>query len=873
MKTLAFEELKQAKASLVKRFADNGLQDNFQSQYTEIMDQYFRQTHEESINGQALFTGKHPFALVAVGGYGRKELCLHSDLDVMILFRSKIPDGAKVLTEEIFFPLWDLGLDIGYGIRSIKDCISLSLDDFQALTSLMDARFVCGDSTIYLTLMEDLQKRVLPKRAASFGRWLEDQDKIRGEEFGDASYMLEPHLKEGIGGLRDYHHILWLARAFFNLGVPRDLEYYGRLTHKEYKELRDNLAFIWLVRNHLHMLSGRRNDRLHFHYQDKIAEKTGFKDKKNFPAVEQFLGRLHCSMSAIKSLHRSFICAHLTKRPASGTADTPTGLSKGLYVHQQEIYFESSTVILSDPHILMDIFERRSVSGIELSLESLRLVREFTYLVDDGFRRSKRTVAAFLNIISNKFAHDALDQMFETGLLDAFIPEFGEIKDRVQYDAYHMFPVGRHLLETFRHLKEAARQKELVFPAILSELPDTLPLFLAALLHDIGKTGENHSIKGADMAEKILKRWACDRKVTEDVVFLIKNHLLLAETATRRDLNDEKIVVSCCRIISDVNRLKMLYLLTWADSKATGPKVWNSWTSNLVQELFFKILHILERKELATVSASQIMEDTLSEVRRLMAGNIEGGELEAFFDIMTTRYILNVAPREITRHIAIVRDFKSGLSSGGPHGFLLDTREKPADGCWEIIFTAKDRPGVFSELAGVFALNNINILSADIYTWRDGTVVDIFRVSRPLDPIHPEETWHKVEKDLENTFKGRLSLGYRLGQKARPFVSSEQIRPSRPPKVITDNKTSDFFTIIEVFADDRVGLLYEITQVLSALKLDIRIAKIATKADQIADIFYVRDFDGQKIEDEGQLKEIREALHYRLANRPIPYYK
>jgi [protein-PII] uridylyltransferase len=864
MKKSAFEELKEAKGSLVKRFADNRMSDDFQTSYTEIMDQYFRKTLEESKSGQTLFAQKHPFALVAVGGYGRKELCLHSDLDIMILFRSRIPDRAKALTEEIFFPLWDLGLDIGYGIRSIKDCLSLSLDDFEAMTSMMDSRFVCGDSTIYLALMESLQKRVIAKRGKPFGSWLEDRDKIRMEEFGDASYMLEPHLKEGIGGLRDYHHILWLARAFFNLGVPRDLEYYGWLSHKEYQELRDNLSFIWLVRNHLHLLSGRRNDRLHFDYQDKIAEKTGFRAKGDFLAVEQFLGRLHSSMSVIKSMRRSFINTHLTKRGTVRRANMPVTVSKGLYVYQEEIYFDSSTVILSDPHILMDIFERCSVLGLRPSLESQRLVREFIYLIDEDFRRSKGAVAAFFNIIANNFASDALDQMFETGILDAFVPEFGVIRDRVQYDAYHMFPVGRHLLETLRHLKEAARQKELVFPAILSELPDPQPLFLAALFHDIGKTGKDHSIKGAAIAEDMLNKWACGSQMKEDIVFLIKHHLLLAETATRRDLNDEKVVVSCGRIISDINRLKMLYLLTWADSKATGPKVWNAWTSNLVQELFFKILHILERKEFATVNASESVEDTITKVRRLMTGQIESGELEAFFDVMTTRYLLNVGPHEITRHICLVREFKLRLNSGGLCPFVFDIRENPADGCWEIVFSAKDRPGVFSDLAGVFALNNINILAADIYTWRDGTVVDIFRVSRPLDSIHPEETWHKVEMDLENTFKGRLSLAYRLGQKARPSIFSDRKKPSRPPKVITDNETSDFFTIIEVFADDRVGLLYDITQVLSALRLDIRIAKIATKADQIADVFYVRDLDGQKVDDDSQLKEIKEALYYRL---------
>ena len=624
--------------------------------------------------------------------------------------------------------------------------------------------------------------------------------------------------------------------------------------------------FIWLVRNHLHLLSGRRNDQLHFDYQEKIAEQIGFKNQGRITCSrtffrESFIPAWHLSSRSINhSLTRIFQKEDLVEK-----GDKPEIISKGLTLYHGEIYFDSSTAILSNPFLLMEIFEKCSVSGCRLSLESMRLVREFLYLIDDTFRASGKAVQLFLTILNNKYTFEALDQMFETGFLEIFIPEFGEIKDRVQFDAYHMFPVGRHSLETVRQLKELANQKEILLHDILLELADPQSLFLAALLHDIGKKGKDHSRKGKAIATTILKRLGYDKERTEDILFLIRNHLLLAETATRRDLNDEKTVVTCARTIRDVERLRMLYLLTWADSKATGPKAWNEWIANLVQELFFKIMHILERKELATAHASQKGKNTQSQVRGLVAGEISARDLDELFEVMTPRYLLNSSPHDIVRHISIVEQLSKKLQGFGSSAFVIDTRQDSSDEYWELVFSAKDRPGLFSDLAGVLAINNINILSADIYTWRDGTALDIFRVSRPLDPIHPEETWQRVERDLKNTFKGKLSLAYRLGQKAEPSILSDRKIPSRPPKVIIDNESSDFFTLVEVFADDRVGLLYDITRTLFELRLDIRIAIIATKVDQIADVFYIRDLEGQKVEDDDQLKEIKEALDYKLS--------
>jgi [protein-PII] uridylyltransferase len=858
------QELKESRNHLISLLSEGEVPEILEGDLTEIVDQYFRNGLLESKVGNELFKKKRPFAFVALGGYGRKELCLHSDIDIMILFGRKIPSNAKELTQEILFPLWDLGLDLGYGIRTIKDCLDLSLDDFEVMTSILDARFVCGDSPLFLSLMDKFQQKVIKKKGKALSRWLKGQEDIRMATFGDASHLLEPNLKAGIGGLRDYHQILWLARVFLNLRTHRDLEYLGTFSYREYQDLDENLSFILLVRNHLHQLSERKNDQLIFEYQEEIARRLGFRDLKDYLAVEQFMGELHASMTSIKSLHHSFFSGHLHEFQDPKKDIPAQSVSEGLHIYRGELNFNSATAILSNPSLLLEIFEKGAVGGSSLSLEARRLIREFLYLVDDDFRESKKTSRQFLNIINQPRAFEVLDQMYETGFLCALIPEFEQIRNRVQFDRYHIFPVDRHLLQTFRELKSLAQKNEILLLDILSDISNPEPLFLAALFHDIGKTGKDHASRGVKLARRILKRFHYEKVGTEDLLFLIGNHLLLAETATRRDLYDEKVVVQCARMIGDPDRLKMLYLLTWADSNATGPRAWNEWTANLVQELFFKILHILEKGELATPSTSRKVKNTLSRLRREMTGKIDQKGLESLFEVMSPRYLMETNSKVINHHIELYQSLPRFRKGQKEPAFIMEAKEDESADCWEITFFAEDRPGLFSDFAGVMSLNNINILSAYIYTWRYGTAVDIFRVTRPLDPIHSDEVWAKIKKDLKNTITGKLSLVYRLSEKAETSLLSPNKKPSQPPRAIVDNESSDFFSLIEIFADDHVGLLYLITHTLFSLRLDIRIAKIATKGDQIADVFYVRDLEGQKVEDKEQVVEIQEALLHQL---------
>lgn len=854
------QELRKSRDRLIAFFRTGADPGKFHEQYTEIVDHYFRRSLEESRAGEELFRARIPFSLIAVGGYGRGDLCLGSDIDLLLLFDSRIPRQAKPLVKEVLFPLWDLRLDLGYAVRSLKESIGLAKSDFEVLTTLLDARFVGGDSPLFLKLVGRMKDKVLSRKRERFAAWLEDTDTLRMGAFGDASHLLEPDLKKGIGGLRDVHHILWLFNARFGLKTLRELETTGRLTAPESQDLEQAASLIRVVRNHLHDLSGRKTDRLTFQFQPEIARRLGYRDLVHFPAVEQFMGDLHAAMAMVKSIRR--VLKNPDRKEDKGSRN-PTGtrqdLPAGVEVCKNEIRFRSATAVLENPLLLMHAFEAGARSGVPLSLETMRLVREFLPLVDDTFRASEAAARGFRSILGSVRASEVLDQMFETRFLDAYIPEFQSIRDRVQFDTYHLFPVGRHSLETVRRIKRAACQKEILLSSIYLDLPDPEVLLLAALLHDIGKSTRDHARRGAVIAGGILERLGLDKDRSEAVRFLIRRHLLLVEIATRRDLGDEKVVVRCARTVGTVERLKMLFLLTWADARATGPRAWNDWVATLVQELFFKVLHILERGELASSGASRRATAVRKAVVRMTQGKVEHRLLGRAFKVMTPRYLLNTSAEEIARHIQLFGRLETSRRRGNPMDFILAACFDEAGGCWEASFLAPDRPGLFYETAGVFALNDINILSSAIYTWRDRTAVDVFRVMLPA-ARPPQEVWARVEEDFREVFAERFSISTKLQRKAAPSILTPPGKPMRPVEIRVDNDTSDFFTLVDVFANDRVGLLYDITRTLTELGLDIRLAKVSTRADQVADAFYVRDLNGGKVDSPEGVERIRQGL-------------
>lgn len=859
-------QLQERKQELLAHFVESDEPD-FLATHTYLLDDYFRESFARSAVGPRMGMEKNPYAIIALGGYGRKEQCLHSDVDVLLLFKKKIPDEAAALVQEIFYPLWDAGLEVSYATRSLKECLSLASHDFEVLTSLADARFLCGISSLCSDLMEEMRSKILRKRAKEFILWLRERNEGRHTRFGDSTNLLEPNVKEGQGGLRDYHAMLWLGWAKYQIKEPRDLEYHGQLSHNEYLTLSKALSFIWSVRNWLHFVSGRKCDQLYFEYQLKVAEALRFKDQNGQQGVELFLGQLHGHMEFLKQQHLMLLNKVVPRKYRYPLARVRGRLSvSGITASQDFLNFESSEAILENPYLLLEISDQSVRFGLPLSIEARRLVQEFLHLVDEEFRRSPRVLQSLQRILlSPSQPLDVLDEMLNTGVLVALIPEMKGVVNLIQYDEYHIYPVDKHLLQAVQILKDFGKpelpSQDLFYGQLFKELCPVCParsrgelLLWAVLLHDVGKgrEGKDHSEHGAEIVRRVFKRMNFAHEDIETIAFLVREHLLLTKTATQRDLNDEKVVVQCARKFRSIEELKMLYLLTVADSKATGPKAWNDWTAALLNELFFKIYHILESGELATSKAVDMVEKKRKEIFHESL-SMPQEELELLFDQMSPRYLLYTPAKDILRHIELYQRL-------GKAPFVLEAQTLPGTNYRTVAVCAKDRPGLFSKVSGVFTLNNLDILDAQIYTWRNRIALDIFMVKAPPDTLFEDEAWARVRKDLYAALNGDLALDIVLDEKLRAYQSAIKSTASRPDKIVVDNSGSDFFTIIEIYTYDFPGLLYRITDALFRCDLDVWVAKIATKVDQVLDVFYVRDLDGQKITDPKSVATIKETI-------------
>ena len=858
---LAAERLRENTENLISDFIKRKSPD-FIKRQAQVLDDYFFESFESSRVGPKMGMEKNPYAIIALGGYGRKEQFIHSDVDLLFLFEKYVPEKAEHLIQEIVYPLWDIGLEVGHATRSLKECVKLAIDDIEVLTSLLDARFVCGMSLLYSSLMEHLRKRFKEKHSTKVIKKLIDISQSRHECFGDSSYLLEPNLKEGQGGLRDYHTMLWIARLKSNLKQFRDLEYYGFLSHDEFQAMRQALEFIGNVRNCLHHLSGRKCDQLYFEYQIKMADALNFGQKNGQQPVERFLSKLHSQMEFLKQQHLMFLYElGLFKDVKRSKKLLKQTLIKGLEITENGmINFVSSEDILRDPNLLMKIFEESATLNIPLSAEAKRLVREFSFLVDEEFSSSVLNLESFERILAKpSLTFNVLNEMLNTAFLIRFIPEFKEIKDRIQYDEYHLYPVDRHLLRAVQNIKRFGTSEGISEFPLCSDIYKRLKkrnlLLWAALLHDIGKgeTGVSHSISGAEIAASILLKKGYPTEDIETVSFLIKEHLLLMKTATRRDLNDEETAISCARKIKDIDRLKMLYLLTVADSMATGPKAWSDWTATLLRDLFFKISNVLEKGELATREAVEAVEKKKAEVLGSAINNYSENDMETLFDFMSPRYLLYAPSDSIMEHIELYKNM-------GTAEFIWNVTKTTDSKTRKVTICAQDRPGLFSKIAGTFTLNGLDILDAQIFTWRNNIALDIFEVNPPLDQIFEKERWQQAEAHLKSALSGDLDLKTALEEKITAYQPAKRYVKGRPHQINVDNDSSSFFTIIEVFTYDFPGLLYTITDALFRCGLDIWVAKIATKVDQVVDVFYVRDFDGQKVDLPDQVEKIKTTI-------------
>ncbi len=840
--------------------------------YSTVMDHLIRQLLG-AISAELLyhFPGQPPsFAIVAQGGYGRGELNPQSDIDLLFLHRWKVTPFVESITEKLLYTLWDCGLQVGHATRSIADCVRLGESDMRIRTALLDARFLCGDYTLYGEFEKVLEGKLLKKGIARFVREKQEESRVRHATYGGSVYLLEPEVKEGEGGLRDVQTARWIARAMLKVKDLDGLALNGVVSAADVANLKEAQDFLLRVRNELHFATGKHQDQLTFEHQEKVSGALGFQGEGSLRGVEVFMREyyLHAAqISRLSSLviHRVTECdkPRFTDKLVFGRT-----LREGIRMSRGHINVTKPEILESHPEYLISIFDDGQKYRCRLSHETRELLRQHLGAIDDDFRRAEGVNESFFKILKwRDGVYETLLEMHQSGVLGAFIPEFGRLLCMVLHDAYHIYTVDEHSLKLvmeIERLKAGDYQDALpLLTQIARETEKIELLYLGMMFHDIGKGfGGGHSEVGAKMVRPIARRMRLNADDGAMVEFLVRHHLLMTHTAFRRDLEDEKTIFEFAKSMSNVNNLKMLFLLTFADVKAVGPEVWNPWKASLLGELYVKTLHLLEeveKGEFQREDVRAVIRRVQNRVRKQLKETQQDEKVEGFIDNMPDRYFLSVAESDIPSHFELMEKFRGKKAEVSVEHF-------PERDCTSVVVCSQDRPGLFASITGVLTALGLDILNARIFTASDKRILDVFRISHHGRPeiVTAEQKWNKFRATLDGVLEGRLDV-VKLVESSKPTLWLQKHAPKVSTVVNIDNQISDDFTVIEIFTEDRIGVLFTITYSLHRLGLSIHVAKISTNVDQVADVFYVTDESGGKVGDSGRVDTIGQVLRQTLA--------
>ncbi|MBI5236106.1 MAG: [protein-PII] uridylyltransferase [Deltaproteobacteria bacterium] len=801
-----------------------------------------------------------PIALAALGGYGRSELNFRSDIDLMLVHAGKLTPRLEKLTQDMLYVLWDTGLDMAFSIRSVEECIALSKEDLKTKTSLLDSRLLMGDETLFNELNVAVREKLFSEKGIeAFIKDKAEETAQRHARYGESVYILEPNIKEGEGGLRDFHAALWAVKAKHG-GNANAVK--GLISDKDEALLRESFDFLLWVRNELHLGSSRKTDQLTFDHQERIAAILGFKQTEAALAVESFMHRYYKSASNIS--HYSCLvfsrCAAREEKKGffnfrkKTLIDDVFEISEGALKIADKEAFSGST----DASIVFKAFARAQERGVAIDQSAVDVMMEYASKSGERLRSSRAADRLFLDLLKNAGAYKTLSEMHRLRILERYIPEFAEVSCRVQHDLYHVYTVDAHTLFAIREIERLKGEYKSQFhllATIFEELKKPELLLLAVLFHDIGKgRGKGHAQRGADMTEGICARMGLTDEDSGIVRLLVREHLILADLAQYRDIHDEKLVMEFAQKVGDVERLNMLYLLTFADVRAVGPEVWSQWKGALFQELYFKALTVLERGTFEPEDVeARVGAIRKGVVDRLSLMGLSDAIVDDYFDLLPKRYFLTTSPAFIAAHIELYGGF-------GAASFILKVRQDEARAYTELIILTHDTHGLFSMITGVIAANGGDILGAQINTMKNGVALDVLQVvSRSGELITDAGKLKKIESDLYDVITGRVKVAVLAG-KRHVSILDKKAKPRVPTRIEIDNEVSDAYTVIDIHTQNRIGLLYDITSAASLIGLYIYIAKINTKGDEAADIFYVKDIFGQKIYYKEKLKEIVDSL-------------
>lgn len=825
---------------------------------TRLIDGFLQALFREAVSDEdtlKMIEGR--LTLVGVGSYGRRELCLGSDIDVLVLYRGTLTREMRGMISRILYPLWDAQLRVGHAVRTVPECVRLAWDDFKTLTSVIDGRYILGSRFLLRRFRRDLWARIEQERNRLLEHFLVAKEE-RIEKYGRQGYFAEPDLKEGLGGIRDLHFMEWMARLFFQCKPFSKIRRFEPFSHFDINRLNHSKSFLLKVRNHLHELTNRREDRLLLSYQQPLALSLGYRDGSHTSAAERFLRRLHMHMNRIRYGTEEFQVKALDLIDPSPFEASPEKLPPEFRILKGNIVLKEGSLLEESPLVMLRAFReanrRRLFLGSGFIWETRKKLAEH----GRGILRVPGAKALFRDIITHPNNPGILRLALEVGLISLFIPEFKKIRNLALFSYYHEETVDLHTLRTVEVIHEIGEGKYDDRWPVLREVFESLQrpewLFLAALLHDIGKGYRgDHAKKGEDLIPRILRRLDFEDRALKVVPFLIKNHLLLARISQRRDLDEEKTSEQVAETVRSLENLRLLFLLTVADTVCSGPAANNDWKVMLLDELYFKVEHILEGGVLAAPDATKKVEEAKTLLyNRLKSGFLKRDIME-LMEQVPARYLLYTSHEDMARHFRLAMAPKKGRMSWA----LQKLEHVPVT---RVILRTQDRPGLFSKMVGVFTLNNIEVLSARINTLKNGQAFDIYEVTNPPDPYREKERWRKIRKEAIEAIDGRLPLDDLIAKKDSKQANDDSIFPDRTKKVKIDNEASDFFTIIEVSVPDRFGLLFKLAKMIFSLGLDIRVAMVNSNKRVMTGVFYVSDAGGQKVLDPPVIRNIKKSI-------------
>lgn len=797
-------------------------------------------------------------ALLAVGGYGRSELHPSSDVDVQILLKDDEEHHNDTLSQFITF-LWDIGLEIGHSVRTLDECVAEARIDITVATNLQEGRLLFGPEKLFNKQRELCAPDKIWTSKDFFQAKLDEQI-TRHEKYDDTAYNLEPNIKESPGGLRDIQMIGWVAKRHFNLDKLDNLAKDKFLTEQELRSLHEGQAFLWKVRFGLHVITGRREDRLLFDHQRELAKQFGYRDDRHHLAVEYFMKQYYRTVMELSRLNEMLLQLFKEEILLTDDSSEPVEINNRFQSRKGFIEVSNENIFKRYPFALLEIFllleQNQKLKGVRAN--TIRLIRDHRYLINDQFRNDLRCKSLFMEIMrqTEGVTHE-LRRMNLYGVLAAYLPVFENIVGQMQHDLYHIYTVDEHTLMLIRNLRRYTVPEHYEeFPLcsyIMNNVPKQEIVLLAALYHDIAKgRGGNHAELGAVDALAFCKHHGLSNFDSNLVAWLVRNHLIMSSTAQRKDITDPDVVHEFAQLMGDKMHLDYLFLLTVSDIRATSSSVWNSWKGTLLRELYSATEAAFRRGLENPVIQSERAKDYQHQARdALVKKNISEDVIDKLWSQFGDEYFIRYSPNEIIWHTENI------LITEKKHSPLILTRKRPQGDGTEIFIHTEDKSQLFTIITSLIEQMNLSVLDARIFTSKDNYTLDTFLVleadgSQLDNKIRIDELKEKLTQSIKQTESSTSTISQHIPRAVKHFKF--------PTRVIFEENETQNQTMMKVIAYDRPGILSQIGAAMHHCDVSLHKAKIATYGEKAEDIFFITDNEGKILSDQSQIKCLEKTI-------------